>query len=74
MSPDEGIREFIGKQLAFYQAAPQTFRDRRAAQTIALAEVLRFMDGDLRMARQLEDFIPLTLSDLPERLGGVKGA
>ena len=67
---DEQIRDFIGRQMGYYQASP-TLRKRRDEQTIALAEVLRFMDGDKRMSDQLEDYVPLTLTDIPSRLGGV---
>ena len=70
---DEQVRDFIGRQIGYYQTlnARMRMEKRRDAQTIALAEVLRFMDGDERMSDQLEDYVPLTLADIPTRLGGV---
>ncbi len=67
---NEQIRDFIGRQMGYYQASP-ILQKRRDMQIIALVEVLRFMDGDTRMSDQIEDYVPLTLADIPTRLGGV---
>ncbi len=65
----ELLQDFIGRQIGYYQSDGY-MGERRDAQTIALAEVLRFIDGDKRMSEQLADYVPLTLADLPSRLGG----
>ncbi len=66
------LRDFIGRAIAYYQTsnARMMLAERRDAQTLVLAEVLRFMEGDVWMSDQLAGLVPLTLDDLPHRLGG----
>lgn len=66
------VRDFIGRAIAYYQSsnARTMLAERRDAQILTLAEVLRFMEGDVRMSDQLAGLVPLTLDDLPYRLGG----
>ena len=67
------LRDFIERMIGFYDAdqARSLNPHRREGQIIACAEILRFMDGDHRMSDQLSDMVPVGLSDLPKRLGGV---
>lgn len=68
------IRDFIGRLLGYYQADAarhsHSMLHRREAQMITAAEILRYINGDGRTSSELMGFVPLTLDDLPERLGG----
>lgn len=71
------VREFIGLCLAWYWSdthlGATEFRIRRREnQIMALAEVLRWLDGNTGTLDELRStgLIPLDLDDLPQRLGG----
>lgn len=66
------LRELLGRMLGHYQHVSGRLPERRDAQTIAIAEVLRYLEGDRTMLEELRDLDrePLTLADLPPRLGG----
>jgi hypothetical protein len=74
----EEVREYVGLQLAFYQTdaminAPTEFRVRRREnQIVAVVEILRLLDGNRSSFNALRErgLVPLTLDDLPRRLGG----
>lgn len=75
------VEELVGLMAAFYQAdgamnATDSRHARRDAQTIVCAEILRLLDGDTRTLSGLRDrgLVPLTLADLPKRLGGTSDA
>lgn len=74
------VKEYVGLALAWYQADANrlngsTFRvNRREHQMMAVCEVLRLIEGDRAAFHELREMglIPLTLDDLPRRLGGTQ--
>ena len=73
--PEEDLRDFVGRLIAYYQtyAGHDPFRYRREGQIAALADVLRFVDGDNHPLREmLTAYRPATLADIPTDLGGTK--
>ena len=67
---EQEIRDFIERLIGFYQAdLMMRGTDRRRSQIIALAEVLRFMDGHPN-SFGVDSFAPIGLADLEPSLGG----
>jgi len=68
------VTDFIGGLIAFYYSdvqAGNSLRPRRYGQIIALAEVLRFIEGDPdNIDERLSGYVPMGLDDLPRHLGG----
>ena len=75
---ETAVREMCGRMLGYYIAdvelsrrrGNEPMRRRRHGQAVAVAEVLRFLDGDLTMFNQLEPYVPLTLDEVEVRFGG----
>lgn len=77
MTTIEQIKELAELSIAWYAsdrilAMSLPRKTRRTGQIIAMAEVLRLIDGDERMLDQLRGMglVPLRLDDLPRREGG----
>ena len=74
----DDLEELLGLMAAHYQAQAKRYSvdspmwSRRNGQMIVVAEVMRHLAGDRLMLHDLHRFgyVPLTLDDLPRRVGG----